>query len=173
SLSKRVVAAYVVGWPVALPQDLQRTRMPACIAPEQSGCIASWQSYAADGELVTALKGFEVIEDISGTPLGTRPMLCLNPLSGSAAAAGPERNSGMLAGEALVARQVGARCDPRGLLLIEPVPDDIGPFVLPGGNFHAYDYALFWANIRSDIEARLSDFGARNLSQAPVASPAP
>ncbi|MGL6042636.1 MAG: DUF3089 domain-containing protein, partial [Sandaracinobacteroides sp.] len=34
SLSKRVVAAYVVGWPVAIPQDLQRTRMPACTAPE-------------------------------------------------------------------------------------------------------------------------------------------
>jgi hypothetical protein len=41
--------------------------------------------------------------------------------------------------------------------------------VLPGGNFHAYDYSLFWANIRADIESRLSAFGARTLNPAPAA----
>jgi hypothetical protein len=33
--------------------------------------------------------------------------------------------------------------------------------VLYGNNYHVYDYALFWANIRADAEARLSAFEAR------------
>ena len=30
--------------------------------------------------------------------------------------------------------------------------------MLPGNNYHVYDYALFWANIRADAEARLATF---------------
>ena len=63
-------------------------------------------------------------------------------------------------------RAVGAACDTRGLLLINPAPSDIGPFVLPGGNFHVYDFGLFWANIRAGIEARLSAHAARKLGGA-------
>jgi len=33
--------------------------------------------------------------------------------------------------------------------------------VLPGHNYHVYDYALFWANIRADAEARLAGYLAR------------
>jgi hypothetical protein len=173
TLKGRLVTAYVVGWPVALPDDPAALGIPACAAAEQTGCLASWQSYAADGELAKALAGFQPIPDVSGKPLGKRAMLCLNPLTGSAAPADAARNAGMLAGETLIPREVGARCDPRGLLLISPTPKNIGPYVLPGGNFHAYDYSLFWANIRSDIEARLSAFGARTLDQTPPPTPAP
>ena len=28
-------------------------------------------------------------------------------------------------------------------------------FVLPGNNYHVYDYALFWADVRADAERRL------------------
>jgi hypothetical protein len=31
----------------------------------------------------------------------------------------------------------------------------LGPFVLPGNNYHVYDFALFWAAIRSDAERRM------------------
>ena len=31
----------------------------------------------------------------------------------------------------------------------------IGPFVLPGNNYHVYDYALFWTAIRNDGERRI------------------
>jgi hypothetical protein len=30
--------------------------------------------------------------------------------------------------------------------------------VLPGNNYHVFDYALFWANIRADAAARLASF---------------
>jgi hypothetical protein len=63
----------------------------------------------------------------------------------------------------LQAAGVGARCDVRGFLLIgkaEDVPD-LGPYVLPGNNYHVYDYALFWADIRADAVRRLKAFEAR------------
>ncbi|WP_374389096.1 DUF3089 domain-containing protein [Sandaracinobacter sp.] len=166
ALNGRLVAAYVVGWPVALPEDLPAIGLPACTQAEQAGCVASWQSYAADGDLAEALTGFTPIPDVSGKPLGARAMLCVNPLTGDGAAAGPDRNAGMLVDEALRPRAVGAACDARGLLLINPAPSDIGPFVLPGGNFHVYDFGLFWANIRAGIEARLSAHAARKLGGA-------
>ena len=31
-----------------------------------------------------------------------------------------------------------------------------GSFVLPGNNYHAYDYALFWGAVRRDAERRLA-----------------
>ena len=164
ALNGRLVAAYVVGWPVALPEDLPAIGLPACTQAEQAGCVASWQSYAADGDLAEALTGFTPIPDVSGKPLGARAMLCVNPLTGDGAAAGPDRNAGMLVDEALRPRAVGAACDARGLLLINPAPSDIGPFVLPGGNFHVYDFGFFWANIRAGIEARLSAHAARKLA---------
>jgi hypothetical protein len=55
---------------------------------------------------------------------------------------------------------VAARCGPRGILLIgdrDGLPE-MGPYALPGNNFHVYDYALFWANIRADAERRLAAF---------------
>ena len=54
-----------------------------------------------------------------------------------------------------------ARCDVRGFLLIGENGPDLGPYVLPGNNYHVYDYALFWANIRADAAARLAAFRRR------------
>ena len=34
----------------------------------------------------------------------------------------------------------------------------LGPYVLPGNNYHVYDYALFWGSIRADAERRLKAF---------------
>ena len=33
---------------------------------------------------------------------------------------------------------------------------NLGPYVLPGNNYHVYDYALFWGSIRADAERRLA-----------------
>lgn len=162
-LSGRVVAVYVVGWPVALPDDSVTTGLPACTGAGQAGCIASWQSFAGDADLTKVLTDFAIVPDAAGKPLGSRAMLCVNPLSGGSAGAGPAQNAGTLIEDRLVPHKAGARCNERGVLLISPTPKDIGPFVLPNGNLHVYDYALFWANVRADVEARLSTYGAAKL----------
>ncbi len=160
-LGGRLVAAYVGGWPVAMPQDTDAIGLAPCTSTAQYGCVLSWQSFAHDGDIEAALAGFETVPDLAGQPLGTRPMLCTNPLTGGAKpAATAERNAGTLfQDDQLKPHVAGARCNARGLLLLDPAPGDIGSFVLPGGNFHAYDYNLFWSNLRADAEARLSAWG--------------
>ena len=59
----------------------------------------------------------------------------------------------------LIAGLTGAQCNADGVLHLSPNPED--PFEerkLPGENYHAYDYVLFWANIRANAEARVSAF---------------
>jgi hypothetical protein len=97
-------------------------------------------------------------------------MLCVNPLTGARGGAAPkEANLGTLvpnddfSDATFTPRAVPARCDLRGFLLIgdnDALPE-MGRYSLPGNNYHVYDYALFWANIRADAERRLAAFEAR------------
>jgi hypothetical protein len=49
---------------------------------------------------------------------------------------------------------VGARCTDDGTLRIG-AGLDMGPYVLPGGNYHVYDYLLYWSNLRGDFRHRV------------------
>jgi len=56
-------------------------------------------------------------------------------------------------------RLTGAACDATGILHLTRNPQ--GPFarqVMPGMNYHVYDYALFWANIRANAQTRVDAF---------------
>jgi hypothetical protein len=55
----------------------------------------------------------------------------------------------------VLAGSVGAHCD-KGLLILDGEVPQLGPYVLPGNNYHVYDYALFWGAIRRDAERRLA-----------------
>lgn len=39
-------------------------------------------------------------------------------------------------------------------------PPDLGPFVLPGNNYHVYDIPLFWTNLREDVARRVRAWSA-------------
>jgi hypothetical protein len=98
-----------------------------------------------------------------GQPRADSTIACTNPLSGTVGgeAVGAERNLGTLVPDkklksaALVPQMVPARCDERGLLLIGP-PPEMGPYVLPGNNYHVYDIPLFWENLHQDVNKRVS-----------------
>ena len=45
TLAHRIVAAYVVGWPISTVSDLRALGLPACRAVNQSGCILSWMTF--------------------------------------------------------------------------------------------------------------------------------
>jgi len=166
--ARRIVAAYVVGWPISMTADLPSLGLPACERRAQAGCILSWQSFGepADPRMVTD------VYDESRSPggiarAGTR-MLCVNPLTGNRGDSAPrEANLGTLfpnddfTEAEFRPREVPARCDVRGFLLIGEDSPELGGHVLPGNNYHVYDYALFWANVRSDAEARVAAFLAR------------
>jgi len=167
----RVVAAYLIGWPVSVSVDLPALPFPACERSDQAACILSWQSFSepADPSQVTD------VYDESAGPGGARragtAMLCTNPLTGARGGEAPaSRNLGTLVpNEDMSAAEfrrgaVPARCGPRGFLLIgdnDALPA-MGPYALPGNNYHVYDYALFWANIRADAERRLAAYEGRS-----------
>lgn len=91
-------------------------------------------------------------------------MVCTNPLLGrpdtpapATANLGTLYPSKDLGAAQIVAGRVPARCIGRGILAIGDGPD-VGPYVLPGNNYHVYDYSLFWANVRADAGRRLAAF---------------
>jgi hypothetical protein len=164
-VEQRIAAAYVVGWPISTTADLGALGLPACEEAEDAGCILSWQSFAqpADPQMVTDVYDASAAPD--GTSRAGSPMLCVNPITGERSGdAAAEANLGTLVPNGdlteaeLVEAAVPARCDVRGFLLIGEDAPDMGNYVLPGNNYHVYDYALFWANIRADAERRLESF---------------
>ncbi|MEP7223083.1 MAG: DUF3089 domain-containing protein [Novosphingobium sp.] len=159
-LARRVVAAYLVGWPISLEHDLPRLGLPACAAKGQSGCVVSWLSYAQPADTHDTLAGYARFSALDGKSPGNSPFLCSNPLTGGVGGSAPaSANPGTLVPDAdaasgkLVAAMVPARCDASGFLLIGP-PPELGPYVLPGNNFHVYDFPLFWSAVRVDALAR-------------------
>lgn len=165
-LQQRIAMAYPIGWPVSLAHDLPALGLPACAAPDQGGCIVSWSSFAEPAEPGEWLEHYRQSPGFDGQLRGDSPILCINPLTGKPDDAAPaSANLGTLkpdndlrSGE-LVPSAVPARCDASGLLLIGEGPD-LGPYVLPGNNYHVYDIPLFWANLRQDVIRRVGAWAA-------------
>jgi hypothetical protein len=183
-LAKRIVAAYVIGWPISRDTDLAGLGLPACDTPEQKGCILSWATFAepADTSMVTG--AYDGTIGFDGRPRAGTRMLCTNPLTGIPdTAAGPDANIGTLkpsegfkAG-VLIPQKVGAKCDDdRGFLLIgdaEAAQNYAPSYVLPGNNYHVFDITLFWANVRADVLRRLATYEGKPSPVPPPAAPVP
>ncbi|MEO6432628.1 MAG: DUF3089 domain-containing protein [Sphingomicrobium sp.] len=160
-LSSRLVAAYVVGWPISTTADLPATGLAACATPAATGCVMSWQSFGQPANPNLVLDAWEKAPGRSAAHRRA-DIICTNPVTGTVGGASlPVDNPGTLVPDgnftsaSLAAGQVGARCD-HGLLEIGGAIPALGPYVLPGNNYHVYDYALFWAAIRRDAERRLA-----------------
>jgi hypothetical protein len=161
-ISRRIVAAYVVGWPISTTADLPRLGLPACAAPGQAGCVLSWMTFGDPANPDFIVGQWEKTRGYDGGDRRQKDALCVNPVSGvQNGAAPPQDNAGTLIPAAdmrsatLERQVVGAHCD-KGLLILDGVPPQLGSFVLPGNNYHVYDYALFWGAIRRDAERRLA-----------------
>lgn len=161
-LARRIVAVYAVGWPISIAHDLPLMGLPACERPDQPGCVLAWQSFAEPADATLIFAKYEASVGFDGQPRRASPMLCTNPLTGTPGAAAPAAaNLGTLYPDADMKKAVvrpgtvPARCDARGLLLIGS-PPEVGSYVLPGNNYHVYDYSLFWANVRADVARRLA-----------------
>jgi hypothetical protein len=160
-IARRIVAAYVVGWPISTTTDLPRMGLPACERPDQARCILSWASFAEPADPGMIVDTYDASTGFTGQSRRGTPILCTNPLTGGVGGAAPATaNLGTLlpsedlSTATLVKGSVPARCDDRGFLLIGE-PPQLGNYVLPGNNYHVYDYSLFWANVRVDAVRRL------------------
>jgi hypothetical protein len=169
ALRSRIVAAYVVGWPVSTATDVPAMGLAACARPDEARCLLSWQSFSepANTDLVTDV--FEGSTGFNGQKRRRQDMLCVNPVTGSPTPSVPGQSAGTmvptdqtLSDATLDPGAVGARCE-AGFLLINGRDNELpelGRYVIPGNNYHVYDYALFWGDIRRDIARRLQAFRA-------------
>ncbi|HEX5258239.1 MAG TPA: DUF3089 domain-containing protein [Sphingomicrobium sp.] len=161
-IARRIVAAYVVGWPIDTTSDLPSLGLPACTVPDEAGCILSWLTFGEPANPELVVDQWQKTNGFSGGERRRDNVLCVNPLTGTEnGSAPPQANPGALVpttdlrSATLQPQAVGARCDD-GLLILNGNIPPLGPYVLPGNNYHVYDYALFWAAIRSDAERRLA-----------------
>ncbi len=166
-LAKRIVAAYVVGWPISVEADLEELGLPACNGPSATRCIMSWQSFAEPADYGNIVAAYDKTIGFNGERRAGTHILCTNPLNGGATGdVGAEGNLGTLkpsddlSSGVLVPKAVPARCDEKGFLLIGD-PPNLGPYRLPGNNYHVYDFPLFWGNVRADAMGRLRQYLAR------------
>lgn len=163
-LANRIVAAYVVGWPVSVETDISEMGLDSCETPDQTRCILSWQSFAEPADYGRIVEVYDMTIGFNGQPRKDSKLLCSNPINGDIdSAAVASSNLGTLVPDddlsdaTLVVGAVPARCDKRGFLLIGD-PPELGPYALPGNNYHVYDYSLFWTNIRTDVQQRMTAF---------------
>ena len=161
-LQQRIAAAYPVGWAISVEHDLPALGLPACATPKQAGCIATWSSFAEPADTGDWLDLYRRSPGLDGQVRGDSAILCVNPVNGTLNGDTPaSENLGTLVPDAdlksgeLVAGSVPARCDASGLLLIGD-PPEMGPYVLPGNNYHIYDIPLFWRNLQEDVGRRVS-----------------
>lgn len=166
-LANRIVASYVVGWPVSVDADLPAMGLSACETADQTGCILSWESFAEPADYGRIIEVYDSTKGFTGEPRSGTQLLCTNPVSGMTnSETTAQDNLGTLvpndelSDATLVDGAVPARCDERGFLLIGD-PPDLGPYALPGNNYHVYDYSLFWSNVRADAMRRMQAFQAR------------
>lgn len=159
-LKGRLVAAYVAGWPVGIQSDLPATGLRPCARTDETGCVLSWQTFADPANMSLVTRSWVGTRGLAGTKRGQEDMLCVNPVSGVwNGRSEPLDNPGTLvptadlANASILEGQIGARCDD-GFLKIDGAIPAMGPYVLPGNNYHVYDYALFWGAIARDAMRR-------------------
>lgn len=164
-IAGRIVAAYIIGWPIAVKADLPALGLPACKTAGESGCILAWQSFGEPADYGLITEKFEAAPSLTGLSRSGDTLLCTNPITGSIGAAAPAganlgtlKNKADFSDGALIKGASAARCDAKGFLLIGSNPPDLGPYTLPGNNYHVFDYSLFWANIRIDVARRARAF---------------
>lgn len=185
ALAKRIVAAYVVGWPISLDTDIAGLGLPACQTPEQKGCILGWATFADPADPIMVTDAYDGTIGFDGRPRAGTRMLCTNPLTGIPdTEAPPAANIGTLRptegfrSGSLIAGKIGATCDDkRGFLMIGDADIAknyvVAGYVLPGNNYHVYDITLFWANVRADALRRLATYEGKPSPVPPAAPPLP
>jgi len=171
-LQDRLVAAYVVGYP--LPMELfggTFATLKPCADPAQTGCVAGWSSFAEGGDASGLQRDIGLDVGNGFNVAGDRALLCVNPLSWrmDEVEVPAEDNPGAVAlnleNKPLTPLEpglTGAQCRD-GVLYVElKNTEGYNDLQMPNGNFHVYDYNLFWLSIRQNAAARVDAYLAAN-----------
>ena len=169
-LMKQFVAAYVIGnW---LPESwfAKMKDVRPCRRADDTACVVTWSTLLEGADAQRQRDGFV---KRSGLPeaIAHQPFACTNPLTWTTAstpAPASDDIGGWIygnGGNPPAPHLVSARCDDGALFISDPGPD-YRAGVLPGGNYHDYDYQLAYMNIRANAQARADAFLAAHPGRA-------
>jgi len=159
-IARRLIAAYIVGWPISTKADLPALGLPSCHSRQETNCILSWMSFREPANPSLILQSWEKTKGLNGARRRQDDLLCVNPITGTQDGADLRGIGGIVVPSAdpntptMNFNSLGAHCD-RGLLIIDGELPPLGPYVLPGNNYHVYDYALFYGAIGQDALGRV------------------
>tara|TARA_B100000029_G_scaffold471309_1_gene510854 strand:- start:36 stop:1094 length:1059 start_codon:yes stop_codon:yes gene_type:complete len=142
-LAEQLVAAYPVGFEINGSNGL-----PVCAAPTQTGCQVTWNS----------------VGPRAGPLFASPDNVCVNPLTWATdgAAAAHDLNLGAVNFDGDASYEQGAadaQCVADGRLLVSEIRSTrYAQRPLGRDNYHVYDYALFYVNIRQNAQARVEAF---------------
>lgn len=144
-IQNQLVAAYTIGQPI-LPAE----RLAVCENSQQTGCQISWNSQTADAVTV----------------IGREGGICVNPLSWTTddALIPASENLGSVdftAGGKVEKGIVDAQCKNGLLLLTDVDSQNFSHMPFGPGNYHRYEFSLYYMNIRENAQTRVASFLAR------------
>ena len=164
-LHARMVAAYIIGWPVSIEADLGALPdITACRSADETGCVVSYQTFGPEGDPAGLLTYMDTSFGLGGMPRKGTQMLCTNPQNWGIGARAEQsahlgallvpENSDAPLGEPIL-NFTGTKCGDDGILYLSGIPGEAWQdFKLQGENFHVYDYHMFYMNIRENAALR-------------------
>jgi len=169
-LRNQFVAAYIIGNWIDRDWFAHLNTIKPCEKADDIGCVVTWSTLADDADGPAMREAFAkrsgIDDRVGEETFAGRQFVCINPLSWSAGnAVAPARLDlgGWVYGRGETPRPidpglVSARCDDGALYVSRP--DDIAYRIalLPGGNYHNYDYQLAYMNIRANAIVRVHAF---------------
>ncbi|MBI1262536.1 MAG: DUF3089 domain-containing protein [Rhizobiales bacterium] len=165
-LARRMVAAYLIG--SSLPVEADVPGIPVCESASETGCMINWNSVrdAVDRENWTV--NGKTWADGAYTKIGEKELTCINPLTWKRNDTAPaSANLGSLpfvtADQPFPAAEpalTGAACS-NDVLVVSPPEKEGYTYGVFNGDYHIYDYNLFYLNIRENLRTRIDSFLAR------------
>ena len=143
-LQQKLVAAYVIGWPV---QQNYFTSIPVCESASQTGCFCSWRTFRTD-----FLPGYVKNEK--------RPAAVTNPLSWTTKETYADRSENLGSVLRNLNKVFPATTDAQihsGVLWVSK-PRFPGSVFFFTRNYHIADINLFYMNIRQNVEERIQAY---------------
>ena len=157
---ERLVAAYLPGNTIAAEGELP---LPVCGSADETRCFVSWN---------TLVEGADASHWLDKLPPGARRAACVNPLSWRNDTAVAPRSLAMgampVTGHLFLTgfdeQLVSAACSKEGMLFVsDPAPAGGWGYIpdmtfQAGGELHAYDFPLFYRDIRRNAWVRVRAF---------------
>lgn len=146
-LQSKLVVAYIVGWPL---EKKTLSNIPACLTPDQTGCVCSWRTFK-EGYVAPWVKK----ENERGAE-----MIVTNPLSWTTDTVFVPRtqNKGaiLMNFNRIFPKPADAQIG-KGVLFTRK-PKFKGSFLYRTSNYHVGDINLYYLSIRENLQLRLNSY---------------